>query len=80
MSSLEETFQVGSSLIYGRCDDINRIIDLLYLEDKTNLNPTVVCLVADRGTGRTTVLHLLRSKLCNSFDARKFVCMPENFD
>jgi NB-ARC domain len=75
-----EAFEVGSSFIYGRAADINRIIDLLCLEDETNLNSTVVCIVADRGTGRTTLLHLLYRILSNAFDTRKFVSIPENFN
>ncbi|KAJ4809746.1 NBS-LRR-like resistance protein [Rhynchospora pubera] len=80
MRSFQKTFEVGGSFIYGRADDINRIIELLSSENRTNVSCTFVSIVADRGTGRTTLLHLLYNEMCSAFDKRKFISMPEKFD
>jgi NB-ARC domain len=80
MRTFPEAFKVGNSFIYGRDDDMKRIIKLLSLEDDRDLNSTVISIVADRGTGRTTLLHLLHSELCTAYDTRNFLCMPERFD
>ncbi|KAJ4757280.1 NBS-LRR-like resistance protein [Rhynchospora pubera] len=80
MPSLQKTFEVGGSVIYGRADDVNRIIDLLSSEDGADFSSTFLSVVADRGTGRTTLLHILHSALWSAFDQRKLIYMPEKYD
>ncbi|KAJ3670647.1 hypothetical protein LUZ60_008073 [Juncus effusus] len=82
MKSSRGTFQLGGSFIYGREDDKKRIIELLLSDDRDNHNGNFVCLVADDGTGKTTILRLVYfdESVCSRFDKRLFICMPQHFD
>ncbi|KAJ4748888.1 hypothetical protein LUZ62_083293 [Rhynchospora pubera] len=80
MESLQEIFKVAGSFIYGRADDLDRIIQLLCSEDRTDFSSTFVSIVADKGSGRTTLLYLLHDLLWSFFDKIKFISMPEKID
>lgn len=82
MSSSLLSFGVGGSVIFGREDDKRRIIELILADDTEKNNSTFVPIVADRGTGRTTILHLIYNdeRVYSAFDRRRLICMPDKFD
>ncbi|KAJ1704456.1 hypothetical protein LUZ63_004235 [Rhynchospora breviuscula] len=74
--------EVGGSLVCGRDDDRNKIFEFILGDNYNNRNPNFVCVVADRGTGRTTILDLIYNdeRVLGTFDSRRFICMPEVYD
>lgn len=73
---------MDGSVVYGREDDKKRVIKLLLSDDCRECDVSVIPIVAAGGIGKTTLIHLVYNdrKICEIFEMRGWVCVPEKFD
>nr|XP_027107023.1 putative disease resistance RPP13-like protein 1 isoform X2 [Coffea arabica] len=77
-----ETALVDETTIFGRDADKERIIQKLLSEDANGDNFTVVPIVGMGGLGKTTLAQIVYkdSRVAESFPARAWVCVSEEYD
>ncbi|RZS06995.1 hypothetical protein BHM03_00037752 [Ensete ventricosum] len=81
-SSSPSGFQIDESCVFGRDDDKNKVIELLFSDDSKRGNVSIISIVGVAGIGKTTLAQLAYNdpKICAHFTARGWVCLSRDID